>query len=168
MKTLIVYATKYGSTEKCAKLLSDKLSSEVELCNLKLEKNIDLSKYDKVIIGTSVYMGRIRKEINEFFTNNLNELITKKLGVFQCSMSQGADAVTQIENTFPKELVNNAVAKEHFGGEFSFDKMNFFERFIVKMVSKKDNNNQPIDTSKKISNISEQRISEFAQAMNDA
>ena len=82
MKTLIVYATKYGSTEKCAKLLSGKLSSEVKLCNLKLEKNIDLSKYDKVIIGTSVYMGRVRKEINEFFISNSNELITKKVRDF--------------------------------------------------------------------------------------
>lgn len=35
MNTLIVYATKYGCTEKCTSLLSKKLTGKVELCNLK-------------------------------------------------------------------------------------------------------------------------------------
>lgn len=67
MKTLIAYATKYGTTEKCANILAQKLSSEAELVNLKKARTIDLNQYDSVIIGGSVMMGRIRKEVKEFW-----------------------------------------------------------------------------------------------------
>jgi hypothetical protein len=42
MNTLIVYATKYGCTEKCAVILSEKLTGKVDLCNLKGVKDVDL------------------------------------------------------------------------------------------------------------------------------
>ena len=35
MKTLIIYSTKYGCTEKRVKTLSERLTGEVELINIK-------------------------------------------------------------------------------------------------------------------------------------
>ncbi|MGV8147194.1 MAG: flavodoxin domain-containing protein [Alkaliphilus sp.] len=166
MNTIIIYATKYGSTEKCAMILSKHLGGNVDLHNLKTDNDIDLSKYDKVIIGSSVYIGQIRKEVKEFCTNKINELKNKKIGFFICCMAEGAEALSQIENNFPKELLGNAIAKGHFGGAFSFDKMNFIEKFTVKMVSKKDEKKEPIDGKKNISNLSEDRIKKFAEMMN--
>jgi menaquinone-dependent protoporphyrinogen oxidase len=49
MKTLIAYATKTGTTEKCAKMLAEKLGS-ADLFNLS-NGTPDLSKYDMVIIA---------------------------------------------------------------------------------------------------------------------
>lgn len=166
MNTLIAYATKYGSAEKCAKILSKHLEGTVNLHNLKTDNDIDLSKYDKVIIGSSIYVGQIRKEVIEFCENKLDELKNKKIGFYICCMHEGVEALGQIENNFPKELLGNAIVKEHFGGEFSFDKMNFIEKFTVKMVSKKDEKKEPIDGKKNISNLSEDRIRKFAEKMN--
>ncbi|MBN4050974.1 MAG: flavodoxin [Alkaliphilus sp.] len=168
MNTIIIYATKYGSTEKCASILAKNLDGSVDIHNLKMNNDIDLSKYDKVIIGSSIYIGQIRKEVKEFCENNLNELKNKKTGFYICCMHEGAEALSQIDNNFPKELLSNAIAKEHFGGEFSFDKMNFIEKFTVKMVSKKDDKKKPIDGKKNISNLSEGRIKKFAQLMNNS
>lgn len=168
MRTLIVYATKYGSTEKCATILLEKLSGNVDLCNLNMEKDADLTKYDKIIIGSSIYIGQIRKEVKEFCANKLDELKNKKLGIYICCMSEGEEALGQIQNTFPKELLDNSVSKEYFGGEFTFDKMNFLEKFIIKMISKKDKGKEPINTKNNISNISEERIEKFAQQINNA
>lgn len=167
LNTLIAYATKYGSAKKCSEILSQNLAGDVDLCNLKNAKDIDLSKYDKVIIGSSVYIGQIRKEVKEFCTNKLSELTNKKIGLFICCMHEGEEAIEQMQNVFPKELFDSAIAKEHFGGEFSFDKMNFIEKFIVKTVSKKDGKKEAVDGKKSISNLSEERIKKFAQAMND-
>lgn len=157
MNTLIVYATKHGCTEKCAAILSEKLTGKVDLCNLKGVKAVNLSQYDKVIIGGSIYAGQIRKETSEFCTKNLNELKDKKLGFFLCCMRDGEIADMQINNSFPQELLSNALAKDYFGGEFIFKKMNIMERLIVKKVSKID---------KDTSNILEDRINRFAQLMN--
>jgi menaquinone-dependent protoporphyrinogen oxidase len=78
MKTLIIYATRYGSAERCAKMLSEKLIGDVDLLNLKDRQNIDLSQYEKVIIGGSIYVGKIQKEVNEFCTKHLEELKQKQ------------------------------------------------------------------------------------------
>ncbi|EOD01165.1 flavodoxin domain-containing protein [Caldisalinibacter kiritimatiensis] len=158
MKTLIIYGTKYGCTEKCAKILSEKLTEEVELYNLKEVNDIDISDYDKVIIGGSVYIGKIRKEVTKFCLRKLNELKGKKVGLFICCMADGEAAEKQLNDVFPKELMTNAIAKENFGGEFIFNKMNFFDRFIVKKVSKTDTDQ---------SNIHIENINRFAQLMNN-
>lgn len=168
MNTLIVYATKYGCTEKCAKILSEKLIRKVDLCNLKGGKSVELSQYDQLIIGGSIYMGKIRKEVSEFCTKNLSVLKEKKIGLFICGMQEGDQAETQLNQSFPEELLVNAVARESFGGEFRFNKMNFMERFIIKMVTKKDQSSPAVDTKKDISAISEENMNRFVELMNNA
>lgn len=51
-------------------------------------------------------------------------------------MEEGEVAQKQLQNAFPDELLNIAKATACFGGEFNFEKMNFFERLIVKKVAK--------------------------------
>lgn len=167
MKTLIAFATKYGATEKCATILSEKLTGKVDLCNLKEVKDIDLSPYDKVIIGGSIYAGRVRKEAHEFCSKNHHVLKEKKLGLFICGMLDD-QAETELNHSFSQELLTTAVAKEFFGGEFQFKKMKFMEKFIVKMVSRTDKTRPVIDISQDISTISELAINRFANAMNHA
>ncbi|WBW96698.1 flavodoxin domain-containing protein [Oceanirhabdus sp. W0125-5] len=157
MKTLIIYGTKHGCTEKCAKILAEKLTGKVELYNLKEKKNLDITLYDKVIIGGSIYIGKIRKEVSQFSMENLNVLKDKKVGLYICGMHEDEVVEKQLNDAFPQELIEKAVAKESFGGEFIIKKMNFLERLIVKKVAKID---------KDVSNISDEKIDNFAKVMN--
>lgn len=157
MNTLIAYAGKYGCTEKCAEILSKKLDGEVVIINLKKAKDIDVSKYERVIIGGSVYIGKIQKEVREFCSRNLDRLKGKTVGLFICGMQEGEAATAELEQNFDPELTKIAVSRECFGGEFILDKMNFLERFIVKKISGV--------TSNKF-NILEGNIHKFAEAMN--
>lgn len=159
MKTLIVYGTKYGCTEKCAKILSEKLTDKTELWNLKVVKDLDVSKYNKVIIGGSIYMGKIQKEVSEFCSKNLDLLKGKKVGLFICCMQDEDVVDKELNDSFPQELIASSLTKECFGGEFVFKKMSFMHKLIVKKVSKIEQ-----DTS----NILEKNINRFAQLMNDA
>ena len=90
MSTLIAYASKHGCTEVCAEKLSQRLGEKAELYNLKSGNAIDISQYDKVIIGSSVYVGKINKEATEFCTNNRSALENKKVGLFICGSQEGA------------------------------------------------------------------------------
>lgn len=58
MSTLIVYTSKYGSTEKCAKQLAEQLTDSFEL----VDSVPDLSLFDSIIIGSPIYMGKSLKE----------------------------------------------------------------------------------------------------------
>jgi len=159
MKTLIVYGTKYGCTEGCAKDLAKKLSGDTELCNIKNSRPSDLEKYEKVIIGGSIYMGKIQKEITDFCEANKGLLMEKTIGLFICSMREGEMAQEELISSFPKELWDRAITKENFGGEFIFKKMSFLDKLIVKKVSKID---------KDTSNILNNNIIKFAEIMNKA
>ncbi len=158
MGTLIVYSTKYGCTEDCAKKLSEKLNDGAVLCNLKKDKAPELSKYDKVVIGGSMYVGSIQKEVSEFCKNNLESLKNKKLGLYICAMQKDDVIESELKSAFPEELGARAASKECFGGEFIFSKMNFLDKLIVKKVSKID---------KDTSTISVDKIDKFAAAMNN-
>lgn len=92
MSTLIVYATKYGFTKTCAEILAKKLGENVDIYDL--SSNLpDLMKYDKVIIGGSIYAGKIRKPVMRFCSDNLNTLKGKKLGFYICGMAKEEDAI---------------------------------------------------------------------------
>ena len=159
MNTLIVYGSKYGATEKCASSLSKKLKGRIDLYNLKKGKTVDLSQYDKVIIGGSIYVGKIQKEVSEFCTKHLDSLKDKKIGLFICCMKERDTAEAQLNDVFPQELLKKAVVKEYLGGEFVFSKMSFLDKIITKKVAKINQ-----DTS----TISEERINRFGELMNKA
>ena len=136
MNTLIAYGTKYGCAEKCAIELSKELNDKVDLVNLKDRNKIDLSKYDNVIIGGSAYIGKIQKEVTDFITNNINELMKKEIGLFVCGMQEGEAMEKEIADNFPAELIKKAKSVKNFGGEFAIKKMNFMEKTIVKKIAK--------------------------------
>lgn len=161
MNTLIIYASKHGTTEKCASLLSKKLAGKVDLYDIKAGTQPDLDSYDKVIIGSSIYVGKINKDINTFCLMNLDRLKEKKLGLFICCMNRN-NAEQQLNSAFPQDLLQSASAKASFGGELNFSRMNFAERFITKMVTKSDPSLAAADGKKDLSMIIDENIDAFA------
>lgn len=171
MNTIIIYATKHNTTKECVSKLSKKLAGTVDLYQLKGGVAPDLSKYDKVIIGGSIYAGRIQKEVSEFCLQNLDELKKKKTGLFICCIFKNSEE-TQLNGAFPKELLDSAAARESFGGEIRFSDMSIAERLITKMVSKvitkSDGSLASIDMKKDVSMINDAKIDKFAKLMNKA
>lgn len=127
MKTLIVYSSKYGCTEKCADFLSKELKDKPDIINLKNCKDINLSLYNKVIIGGSIYMGKIQKEVSDFCSKNLEVLKEKQIGLFICGMQEGDSINTEINQNFPKELIEIATVIKHFGGNLILVKWVFLK-----------------------------------------
>ncbi len=154
MKTLIAYATKYGCTEKCAKRIAEELGSDADLLDLGKSSSVSLADYETVIIGGSVYIGKVQKEVSEFCRKHMEELKSKRLGLFICGMAEGEAMETELKSSFPEELLERAAAKEFLGGEFMVDKMNFLDKFMIKKMAKVTENK---------SNILEDRITRFAQ-----
>jgi len=79
MKVLIVYATKYGNTEKVANLIADGVSSiegnEVIVKNVKDVKLKDEATFDLILIGSPNHFGKhvgsIKKFIDKFPNSQL-------------------------------------------------------------------------------------------------
>ena len=139
MKTAIIYASKHGTTEKVAKTIADKLrkTAETELFSLKNNPNPNISEFDQIILGSSIYAGQSSKKMKIFCKNNESILLQKKIGLFICGMHPNkAEQEKELKEAYPEILQKNATAIEFLGGEFLFEKMNFFERFIARMIAK--------------------------------
>jgi menaquinone-dependent protoporphyrinogen oxidase len=139
MKVLIVYETLHGTTEKCAKILKEKLKHSTDILSLKLNENIDLDEYDLIIIGGSIHMGVIHTRIRQFIDSNLGILVRKPHGLYLCCMEQGENARLQFDHAYPEELRQSAIVNGLFGGEFNFKKMNVFEKKFTRTVSRHHN-----------------------------
>jgi menaquinone-dependent protoporphyrinogen oxidase len=157
MSTIIIYASKHGSVEKCASLLKGELKGDVTICPVKEGLKIkNLDTYDTIIIGCSVHAGSIQGKIKKFVNKFQPVLLTKKIGLFLCTFTPPEKAEHYFNENFPQELVQSAKARGLFGGERIFEKMNFFESFIIKKIAK---------TDKSASFINEKNIKEFAKKM---
>jgi menaquinone-dependent protoporphyrinogen oxidase len=135
MNTAIIYATSHGTTEKVAHTIAKSLGTDTcSVFNLKTSKNINLSKYNQVIIGGSIHAGTIQNSVKSFCKKSLIDLLEKRVGLFLCAMNV-KDYQTEFDNAFPEILRNHAVSKQVVGGEFLIEKMNFIERFLVRKIS---------------------------------
>lgn len=157
-KVLIAYAGKYGCTEECAKYIAEKMNEEVELRNLKVSQQVDPAPYDKVIIGGSVYAGRIQKEVRNFCLKNTEVLKEKKLGLYVCGIGEDESTKKELEAAYPQELFLSAIARDFFGGRIIMDKLGFLEKKIVKAVAKIDSD---------VNSISTERMDGFATRMSE-
>jgi len=141
MKTMILYASKYGFTADCVAELKKNLNGETRLVNINSDKIPALDDYDTVLIGGSIYIGQIDKKIKKYCLSHLDELKNKTLGFFiSCGSAETID--TYFKDSFTDILLEKALTLDNFGGEMRPDKMKFFHKFVSNMVEKsgqKDN-----------------------------
>lgn len=146
MKTLILFTSHHGTTEKLANQLAIDLEiNNKYVKNFKKNKQLDLSQFELIIIGSSIHAGSIPTDFQKFLLKNLNILLTKKIAIFMCGMEKGEKLNKEFENNFPKELRDISIANGLLGGEFLFEKMNFLEKLIIKKISGVNNSISEID-----------------------
>jgi menaquinone-dependent protoporphyrinogen oxidase len=152
MKTAIIYASSHGTTGKVAMLIQDGLGADsTRLINLKETRTVDLSLFDLLIIGGSIHAGKMQGRVKTFCKKNMVDLLQKRVGLFMVGMNE-PEFENELNNAFPELLRNHAITSKCVGGEFLFEKMNFFEKLIVKKVS---------GITENISKISEDKIAEL-------
>jgi len=148
MKTIIVFASKYGTTEKVACSIAEKLTetSEVEMFSLNKNANPNISGFEMVILGSSIYAGQASKKMKTFCRVNESALLQKKTGLFVCGMHHDKEQQEkELKEAYPEVLHENAAAADFMGGEFLFEQMNIFERLIIKKIAKTTTSVHQID-----------------------
>ena len=159
MKTLIAYASSQGGTKKAVDSLAKKLTDTVEVIDLKKKSErsrINIEDFDRIIIGGSIHVGRIQRQVRNFCSEYLDDLLhAEQLGFFICC-GQEDMAEKQLNSAFPPELLARASARGYFGYEYNLEKMNFFSRMMLKKAA-------GVEESE--SRLNEENISEFARRM---
>lgn len=139
MSVLIVYGTKTGTSEKCAKYIADRLNEPVTLVNARDGIKIDLSPYDTVIIGGSVRMGHITAAVSKFLEEEEDTLLQKRIALFMCcGFTDEENIQRQLDINFTPALKEKAVSLKCFGGELHPDGTNKIDNLVAKMAFRAD------------------------------
>jgi menaquinone-dependent protoporphyrinogen oxidase len=135
MKTLIIFGTRSGTTEKCANRIREVLSpAEADVIDVRHFRRTELAPYNSVIVGTSVYMGKIHPKVKRFLSKYSDELLKMKLHLFVCGLAQGDDGTAQLKKQMSEELYSHAIQVKHLGCEANYDRLNPFYRAIMKKI----------------------------------
>jgi len=142
MKTLIAFATKSGTSEKCASMIAEHFDSP-DIVDLSKNSNPDVRDYDLIIAGGSVRMGNLHAHLIRFMKVNLRKLEDKQMAFFVCCMNKGEKFDQQVEKGFPKAIRENAIEIAHLGALLKWDKMNLLERSIMKKIVESEKLEEP-------------------------
>ena len=120
MKTLILYASKTGTTQDCARSLAQKIpdSTLVDLCAQKP----DPSGYDQVIVGGSIRMGALHVDARQYLEGAQSALMKKRLGVFICAAYE-EKAEQLFAANVPQALRAHADDGECVGADIRMDRL---------------------------------------------
>jgi menaquinone-dependent protoporphyrinogen oxidase len=159
MRTVIAFASKSGTTKRCATFLRTKIPF-ADIADLS-RQNVNVEDYDLIIIGASVRMGMIHKDAKSFIEKNAGALKQKKTAFFICcGFPENAPEI--FKKNIPSDLLPNAICAMPFGGELDMNVIKGAEKMIVKMMVKV-NKNKGIPLPK----ILHENIDEFALKINE-
>jgi menaquinone-dependent protoporphyrinogen oxidase len=160
MKILVAFATRYGTTEKCAGMLGDTLRSkgnDVDIIDLKKNRKISPAEYDIAAVGGSYVIQRLNPAVRKWVKRNLKSLLDMKTGIFMVGADENWEE--ELKKGFPEELLENAAATGYFGFEMLWDRMAPFFRNMLQKEYK---------TEEDVSKIKEDNIKKFAEELLDA
>ena len=139
-KTVVVYATQFGSTQRYAEWIAKDCSAT--LIPVEQADIDELAQYETVIFGAPVYAGRIW--YISLIRDNRDLLSNSRVIVFTTGLTQPGDEVA-----FEQVLTRNFTEEQregirffHFPGALNYKKMNFMQknmlRFLRRSIKKKD------------------------------
>ncbi len=130
MKILLAYAGKNGTTAACVERLQGLLQGrEVVVANLEKETP-QVSDFDIVALGSSVYFGRLRPAARRFLQEQEEALQRVSLALFLCCGLTVENDYYR-EKLFPASLREHAFINLYFGGSLRLEGLSFLDRLVV-------------------------------------
>ena len=158
MKTLIIYESRYGSVKKAVDFLSVKLKDFPDIKNSKEASKSNLDQYENILIGGSIVMGKIQKNIRDLIDKKMDLLLTKKIVLFIAAAATDPEELKkEMDAAFPQQLSEKALYISHVGFGFNFEKMNFFYKSIIK---------KSMNTDKSIMELNLEELDKIASIIN--
>tara|TARA_B100000886_G_scaffold300727_1_gene229893 strand:- start:340 stop:852 length:513 start_codon:yes stop_codon:yes gene_type:complete len=141
MNLLIIYSSTDGHTKIiCEKIRNNlKNSSNVELLSLDHASNLDLSKFNKIVIGASIRYGRHSNDLYKFIKLNKDILEQKDTAFFSVNVvARKIEKSDPETNPYIKKFLKISNWKPGkvavFAGKVDYPNYSFFDKYIIKLI----------------------------------
>ena len=156
MTNIVVYESKYGSTEKYAKWIGEELNCKVcRISDISIE---ELKNYDNIIFGGWVHSGKLEgfKKIK----SNIDKLKDKQFLIFTCGMSPNEDGMYKAFKEKNFMDLNNLLTF-YLNGAFDFNRLSFVDKMtmrVFKFMLKRLNSQSSEESTKRMLRAYEEPI----------
>lgn len=140
-KTLVAYASKYGSTAEIARTIGAEIRAQEQVVDIQpVDEVRSLDGYSAVVLGSAVYAGQWRKEAADFILDYRQELEVLPVWIFSSGPTGEGDPVELMGGwRFPENLQPAADRIQprdikFFHGVLDESKLGFAEKLIVKAL----------------------------------
>ena len=141
MNSLIIYSSTDGHTKIISEKIRNNLknSNNAELISLDQAINLDLSKFNKIIIGASIRYGRHSRDLYKFIKSNKDILEQKKTAFFSVNVvARKIEKSNPETNPYIKKFLKISNWKPDkvavFAGKVDYPNYRFFDKYIIKLI----------------------------------
>ena len=138
---LVIYSSTDGHTKKICERIKNFINDEnlAELFSLEEVKKVDLSKFEKIIIGASIRYGKHSKELYNFIKLNKNILDQKKCAFFSVNVvARKPEKNTAETNPYINKFLKISKWKPNkikvFAGKVDYPNYNLIDKYIIKFI----------------------------------
>ncbi|MGP1959072.1 MAG: menaquinone-dependent protoporphyrinogen IX dehydrogenase [Arsenophonus sp. NC-CH8-MAG3] len=172
MSYLLLFSSKNGQTKKIILKITEYLRKEGNQCDvrdLNIDKNFNLSAYQKVLVGVSIHYGHFNSSVLNFAQNYQKELNTMPSAFFSVNLTarkNGKD--TSETNVYVRKFLSKTPWKPTitnvFAGALRYPQYNWFDRIMIQFIMKITGGET--NTNKEVEYTDWQKVEYFAHEFN--
>ncbi|WP_110458771.1 menaquinone-dependent protoporphyrinogen IX dehydrogenase [Shewanella algidipiscicola] len=141
-RTLIIYSTVDGQTKAICDQIQEICQAEtqmVTMVSLEEAQAVNLSYFDKVLIGASIRYGKHRPELLQYVNRHRAVLNGKKNAFFTVNVvARKPEKNTPETNPYMKKFLQLSLWQPQqlgvFAGKIDYPKYRFFDKFMIRFI----------------------------------
>ena len=139
--SLIIYSTVDGHTKSICEHIKNNFKSDenIKIVSLDDMQDLNLSNFDKIIIGASIRYGRHRKKVLDFVKKNIDVLHFKKSAFFSVNVVARKLEKSKAETNpyvikFLKKTKWKPDKVDVFAGKVDYPRYNFLNKQVIRFI----------------------------------
>ena len=168
--SLIIFSTTDGHTKKICERIANFLNNEklVKIVSLDEATKLDLSEFQRIIIGASIRYGKHSRELYEFIKLNKRILDQKESVFFSVNVvARKFEKNTPETNPYIKKFLKVSKWQPKklgvFAGKVDYPSYNIFDKYIIKLIMFITGG--PTDTSQSYEFTDWSKVEDFAKEL---
>lgn len=131
----MLYCSRHGFTKRVLEALNELHGQGYHLVDIDEVKQLNLDEVEEILIGGSLYYGKLSKGMIYFIEDNIRILLDKKVVLFLIGLK--VDRLQHaFELNFPKCFLD-IFPRFYLGGSYDESRVRGFEVFQLKRIKKK-------------------------------
>ena len=169
--SLIIYSSKSGHTKAICENIKNLLENKelIKVIDLDDATSLNLSEFDKIVIGASIRYGRHNKKVLKFVKKNKYILHLKKTAFFSVNVvARKKEKSLPNNNPYVLKFLEKTNWKPNkvavFAGKVDYPNYNFLDKYIIKLIMFITSG--PVDTSQSYEFTDWSKVEDFAKEIN--